>query len=229
MIRVLLVDDHPVVRAGCRKLLEMEGILVIAEASEVDGAYRSFCETHPDVTVLDLSLPGPSGMELLRRIRARSRASPVVVFSMFDPVLGERRARDGEANGFVAKDSAPEDLVAAIHAVGSGGSWWRGDRSSAWEQNELDRLSRREVEVLTMLARGFSASACAELLHVSVKTVANYQSAIREKLRIDCGAGLVHFALRHGLLSGRSECSVSDPIEASSTGKFPKTVPVIGG
>lgn len=228
MIGVLLVDDHPVVRAGCRKLLEMEGIRVVAEAAEVDGGYRSYCETRPDVTVLDLSLPGPSGMELLRRIRARSRTSPVVVFSMFDPVLGERRARNGEANGFVAKDSAPEDLVAAIHAVGAGGSWWRGDRSSTWEQNELDRLTAREVEVLTLLARGFSANACAELLHVSAKTVANYQSLIREKLRIDSGAGLVHFALRHGLLDGRNECSDSAPIEVRSTGKFPKT-PLVAG
>lgn len=202
MIRCLLVDDHPVVRTGYGRLLEMAGVQVVAEAGDVDGGYAAFLRHQPEVTICDLSLPGASGLELVRRIRARCPTAAVLVFSMLDAALAVPRAQAARANGFVGKDSPPETLVDAVMAVRSGGDWWPCLPPAAddWRRAELGRLSERELEVMRLLALGHSPEECATALHLSRKTVANYQTQIRDKLGIDNAAGLVHFALRCGLL-----------------------------
>lgn len=208
MIRCLLVDDHPVVRTGYGRLLEMAGVQVVAEAGDVAGGYAAFLAHQPEVTICDLSLPGASGLELVRRIRARCPAAAVLVFSMLDAALAVPRARAARANGFVGKDSPPETLVDAVLAVRAGGDWWPSLPPAAddgWRRAELVRLSERELEVLRLLALGRSAEDCATALHLSRKTVANYQTQIRDKLGIDNAAGLVHFALRCGLLGARQD------------------------
>lgn len=201
MIRCLLVDDHPVVRAGYGRLLEYAGIQVVAEAGDVDGAYAAFVAHAPDVTVCDLSLPGASGLELVRRIRARGTA-PVLMVSMLDTAVAVPRCIEAGASGFLGKDCPPETLVEAVRVVHAGGRWFPGSAGDddAWRAFELQQLSGRELEVLRLLALGHSPDVCATSLHLSRKTVANYQTSIREKLGIDNAAALVHFALRHGLL-----------------------------
>lgn len=204
MIRCLLVDDHPVVRAGYGRLLELAGMRVMAEAGDVAAGYAAFLTHRPDVTVTDLSLPGVSGLELARRIQAHSSAA-VLVFSMLDPVVAAPLAAEAGASGFVSKDAAPDVLIEAVRAVSRGGRWFPQAPAGAeedWRVAGLHALSERELEVLRLLALGRSPDECATALHLSRKTVANYQTRIREKLGIDNAAALVHFALRHGLLGG---------------------------
>lgn len=202
MIRCLLVDDHPVVRTGYGRLLEMAGISVVAEAGDVDSGYAAFLTHKPEITICDLSLPGASGLALVHRIRVRCPSAAVLVFSMLDAAQAVPRVQAARANGFVGKDSPPETLVDAVLAVRGGGDWWPclPPAADGWRRAELDRLSERELEVLRLLALGHSPEACATALHLSRKTVANYQTQIRDKLGIDNAAGLVHFALRCGLL-----------------------------
>lgn len=203
MITCLLVDDHPVVRTGYGRLLEMAGMRVVAEAGDADAGYAAFLAHAPQVTICDLSLPGASGLELLRRIRARQPAAPVLIFSMLEAAVAAPRARAAGASGFVGKDSPPETLVDAVRAVRHGGHWWPtlpAVADEGWRNAELRRLSERELEVLRLLALGRSADDCAAALHLSRKTVANYQTRIRDKLGLSNAAALVHFAQRSGLL-----------------------------
>ena len=119
---------------------------------------------------------------------------------MLEAAVALPAARAAGANGFVAKDSPPDELVDAARAVHAGRPWWPASEDEEWRLREYARLSPREAEVLRLLARGNSPEACAEALHVSRKTVANYQSLIRDKLGLDNGAELAHFALRHGII-----------------------------
>lgn len=207
MIRCLLIDDHPVVRAGYGRLLELAGMSVIAEAGNADAGYAAFGAHRPEVTICDLSLPGASGLDLIRRVRAHRPDAVVLVFSMLDAALAVPKAQAAGARGFVGKDSPPETLVDAVRAVRSGSTWWPAWPPVATERcrsDELARLSGRELEVMRLLALGSSPEACAAALHLSRKTVANYQTSIRDKLGIDNAAGLVHFALQSGLLGPAS-------------------------
>lgn len=212
MIRVLLVDDHPVVRAGYHRLLEQAGdIAVVAEAGDADAGYGAFVEEAPDVCVTDLSLPGSGGLELMRRILAREPAARVLVFSMYDSPQLVRRALEGGACGFVSKNAAPDSLVAAVRAASQGRRYLSDDVAAALpseatgddEAARLASLSQREFEIFRLLAEGRSLAECADLLHVSQKTVANNQTNIKEKLGLTTSAALVHLALRHGVIERR--------------------------
>jgi DNA-binding NarL/FixJ family response regulator len=214
MIRVLLVDDHPVVRAGYRRLLEQSGdIQVIAEAGDAEGAYLAFAAENPDVCVTDLSLPGAGGLDLLRKILGRDLNARVLVFSMYDSAQIVKRALGSGACGFVSKNAAPDSLVAAVRAAYSGQRYLSADLSPALLHDEhsndsevarLATLSQREFEVFRLLAEGRSPADCARLLNLSPKTVANNQSQIKDKLGVATSAALVHLALRNGVI-GRHE------------------------
>lgn len=208
MIRVLLVDDHPVVRSGYRRLLEQTGdINVTAEAADAETAYGIFCDAPPDVSVSDLSLPGIGGLELLRKIRARDPDARVLIFSMYDSPQLIRRALDGGACGFVSKQAAPEELVEAVRVAHAGGSYLsaalapqpkKPDVSD--EGARLGSLSQREFEIFRLLAAGRTPADCARILKLSSKTVANNQTYIREKLDVVTSAALAHLALRNGII-----------------------------
>jgi len=207
-IRVMLVDDHPVVRSGYRRLLEQGGdIAVVAEAGNGETAYVLHQEHAPDVCVTDLSMPGIGGLELLRKLLARDAHARVLVFTMHDTPQLIARALDGGACGFVSKQADPEHLVDAVRAaqlagrdVVAVGTTSLRDDAAGTEAQRLSSLSQREFEIFRLLAAGHSAADCARLLHVSSKTVANHQTCIKEKLDVPGPAALVHLALRNGVI-----------------------------
>ncbi|HEY9192652.1 MAG TPA: response regulator transcription factor [Methyloversatilis sp.] len=209
MIDVLLVDDHPIVRSGYARLLETGGdIHVIAEAESADTGYSAYVDHTPHVTVTDLSLPGSSGIELIRRIRARDASARLLVFSVHDEAVVVDKALQSGASGFISKRSAPEVLLEAVRAVARGERYLSNDvrkvferRSPDAERAIINELSPREFEVFRLLAQGRSASECANLLNLSQKTVANYQALIKEKLGVGTSAALVHLALRLGVVT----------------------------
>jgi len=171
-IRVLLVDDHAVVREGYRRLLEAtQRILVAAEADSGEDAYKKFIEHAPDVVVMDISLPGIGGLEVLRRIMARKAAARVLMFSMHEDPVFVSRALDGGAMGYLSKASAPEMMVDAVTAIAGGHRFIGSDVAgklesmrSGLELGKLDPLTEREFEVLRLLVDGRTVSEIAELL-----------------------------------------------------------------
>jgi DNA-binding NarL/FixJ family response regulator len=211
MIRCLLVDDHPVVRAGYCRLLEQSGrISVAGEAGDAESGYAEYRRLSPEVTVTDISLPGASGLELIRRVRARDHGAALLVFTMHEtPILAEGAFAAG-ALGFVSKRSAPAVLVDAVLAVHAGRRYLSADVAAAMQSSgaltdaaRLASLSPRELEVFRLLAAGASPAECARAVNLSAKTIANYQTLIKDKLGVETTAAMAHVALRHGLIGGR--------------------------
>ncbi len=206
-IRVLLVDDHSVVREGYRRLLEREpGIAVVGEAADVAEACRRAVALAPDVVVMDISLPGVSGIEGMRRMLARRPDLRVLIFSMHDDAIFCIRALEAGAIGYLSKSSAPEALVKAVQTVSRGTRYLSPDvadkmarRSSAQAAAGLEQVTTREFEVLRLLVRGESVGQIAERLGLSEKTVANHQSTIRDKLGVRNSLQLARLAEQLGL------------------------------
>ncbi|TDU26765.1 LuxR family two component transcriptional regulator [Panacagrimonas perspica] len=204
--RILLIDDHALVRAGYKYLLHCTRHLqVVAEASTAVAGYRRFLRGGVDVTVLDLSLPGAGGLEILRRMRCRQRDARVLVVSMHDePAMVERAIGLGAA-GYLCKRSNPEMLVEAVTAVASGSTFvdpsLTRSRPRARGTQGLERLSEREFEIFRQLAEGQPVEAIARSLHLSTKTVANYGTAIRNKLQIENRAEMARVALAAGIVT----------------------------
>lgn len=207
-ISVLLVDDHAVVREGYRRLLDLEpGLRVCGEAADAAEAYQRFCVMQPGVVIMDISLPGASGIEAMRRMLARDSAARILIFSVHEDAIFVRRALDAGATGYVTKSSAPDVLVEAVHAVARGRRYLSADIAHAWSANDAlregqphRRLSAREFEVLRLLVQGYTLRHIAERLGVSQKTVANHQSAIRRKFGADNSVQLARIASRSGVL-----------------------------
>jgi DNA-binding NarL/FixJ family response regulator len=207
-IEVLLVDDHAVVREGYRRLLEQtEDIHVLAEAGNGEDAYRLFCDLRPKVVVMDISLPRISGIEVTRRMVAREAAARILVFSMHEDVVFSSRALAAGARGYVAKSAAPEVLVEAIRCIAKGQSFVDHEMAQKLalqrigsDPDPVSVLTEREFEVFRLLAKGQPVADIAGILNLTAKTVANHQSAIRQKLGVDNAAQLVRLAARHGLI-----------------------------
>jgi two-component system invasion response regulator UvrY len=212
-VRVLLVDDHAVVREGYRRLLERTSeIEVVAEAATGEDAYRVFCELNPDVVVMDINLPGMSGIEAARRMLAREPDARVLMFSMHEDALFGSRALQAGARGYVTKASAPEVLVEAVKAVSAGRLYISHDMAQELalqtvpgQDLPLNALSPREFEVFRLLAEGKSVADIARILSLSQKTVANYQSLIKQKLDADTSAQMVWIALKRGLVGNAAD------------------------
>ena len=188
--KILLVDDHAVVREGYRRLLEEEpGIRVVGEASHAAQACEQARALGPDVVVMDIALPGMSGIEATRRMLKDQPHLRILMFSMYDDAIYVRRALEAGALGYLSKASAPEVLVRAIHAVSRGERYVSSDVATNMAQSvvqpgksEIEALTPREFEVLRLLVQGETVRGISEKLALSEKTVANHQSAIREKL-----------------------------------------------
>ena len=205
-MRVLIVDDHPIVASGCRALLAGDPGIVILEASDAESGERSFIAERPDVCVLDINLPTVSGFELARRILARVASARIIMFSMNDDPIFAVRAIEIGAKGYVSKSGDPYDLVEAIREVGKGGTYLPPAiaRSIAFAgpsltQNPLSKLTSREIEILRLLSAGKSLSEIAWLVHSSYKTIANTSSIMRQKLGVRTSAELVRLAIESSL------------------------------
>jgi len=203
-IRIMLVDDHAVVRAGFRRLLEQQPTFhVVAEAADAERAYTLFLEHEPDVIVMDVSMPGVSGLDSIRRIIKRSPAARILVFTMHEDASIAERAIQLGARGYVTKSNPPEILTAAVAEVAGGGLALSPDIAKSiavlklsGEQNLLEQLSAREFEIFRLLAAGRPVTEIARLLNLSGKTVANYHSLIKQKLNLSSDVELVLLAQR---------------------------------
>jgi two-component system, NarL family, invasion response regulator UvrY len=201
-VTVLLVDDHPVVREGYRRLLEDSGrIRVVAQVATADEAVEHFTRFAPNVVVMDIALRGVSGIEATRRILARSAEARVLVFSMYEDVVFARRALDAGAAGYVTKGSAPRVLVEAVQALAAGRQYLSADVAHAFSAGApAHGLTARELEILGLLLQGYSVASIATQLGLNEKTVANHQSAIRQKLGAETAPQLFRTAMRLGLI-----------------------------
>ncbi|PQA83689.1 DNA-binding response regulator [Limnohabitans sp. TS-CS-82] len=208
MIRVLLVDDHPVVRAGYARFLEQAGgISVVAEAGCATSGYIAYLQHQPDVTISDISMPTVGGLELLRKIKQRDAGAKVLMCSMYDGRNLVRSALEGGAIGFVTKNSTPENLVTGVKSAFLGQPYLSDDlailafdQTPDEESQRIAQLTLRELEIWRLLAQGCTPADCAERLNISLKTVANNQTQIKEKLAVSNTAALVHLAQRHQLI-----------------------------
>jgi two-component system, NarL family, invasion response regulator UvrY len=205
-MRVLIVDDHPIVASGCRTVLADEPDLTLLEASDAESAERVFAAERPDICLIDINLPTVSGFELARRVLAQDAGARIIMFSMNDDPVFVSRSIDVGAKGFVSKTGDPQDLIEAIHEVGKGGVYLPPAlaRSMAFAgpavaSNPLSRLSSREMEILRLLSAGKSLSEIAWLVHSPYKTVANTSSIIRQKLGVRTSAELVRLAIESGV------------------------------
>jgi DNA-binding NarL/FixJ family response regulator len=212
-VTVLLVDDHAVVREGYRRLLERDGgIQVIGEADNATDAHTQFCAVAPHVLVMDIALPGVSGIEAMRRMLGRDSAARVLIFSIYEDAIFATRALQAGALGYVTKVSAPHVLVEAVHSVARGKRYLSGDiaqelalRNAVSDADSASALSAREFEVLRLLVQGLAIRDIADALGLNPKTVANHQSAIKQKLGADSAVQLLRIATRLGLDLQRSE------------------------
>lgn len=203
--RVLLVDDHPIVRQGLRRLISNEpGLVVCAEAESVREARRAIREHAPDVVVADLSLKDGDGIDLVKDIRAHHPQLPVLVLSMHDESLYAERMLAAGASGYIMKDAASDQFIQALRCVLAGRVYVSealapslGGRkpAGAGDASEpVSRLSNRELQILQMIGGGLSSRQIADTLHLSVKTVEAHRQRIKGKLELASGAQLVQFA-----------------------------------
>jgi len=200
--KVLLVDDHAIVREGYRRLLEDEAnISVVGEAGNAAQAYEQARALEPDVVVMDIALPGVSGIEATRRMLRDQPPLRILMFSMYDDAIYARRALEAGALGYLSKASAPEVLVRAIYAVSRGERYVSPDvatniarAATQPGKSEIEALTPREFEVLRLLVQGETVKGISEKLALSEKTVANHQSTIREKLGARNSAQLARLA-----------------------------------
>ncbi len=210
-IRIVLADDHPIFRRGLRSLLDAEpGVKVVAEVGEGIGAVEAVRTQKPDVVIIDVAMPGMNGLESTRRILdERSEVNVLCVSMHSDKRFVESAFRNG-ARGYLLKECALEDLVAAVRAVVAGQIFVSpglankalgGYNAQESEGSALSALTPREREVLQLLAEGHSTSDIAKRLHVSGKTVSSHREHLMQKLGTHSLAGLTKFAIREGLTS----------------------------
>jgi DNA-binding NarL/FixJ family response regulator len=206
-VTVLLVDDHAVVREGYRRLLERHGdIAVIGEAADAATAHALFCRLNPQIVVMDITLPGTSGIEAMRRMLTDKPGTRVLIFSMHEDAIFAKRALQAGAFGYVTKASAPTVLVEAVHSVAGGRKYLSAEiahklalRDFAVDESAADGLSAREFEVLRQLAQGKSVREIAQAMGLNPKTISNHQSAIKQKLGADTAIQLFKKAAQMGL------------------------------
>jgi DNA-binding NarL/FixJ family response regulator len=204
-ISVLLVDDHAVVREGYRRLLERNGgIVVIGEAADAVTAHMLFCRLEPQIVVMDITLPKTNGIAAMENMLKHRSAARVLIFSMHEDAIFATRAMQAGAFGYVTKSSAPHVLVEAIHSMARGMKYLNREiaQKLALRQHAVDRgdvLSQREVDVLHRLAQGQTIAEISQSMGLSSKTVANHQSAIKQKLEVDTAMQLLQKAKELGL------------------------------
>jgi two-component system, NarL family, response regulator NreC len=211
-IRILLADDHAVLRAGLKALLNAEAdMMVVGEAGDGRTCVRLAAELQPDVVLLDINMPGASGLEALAELGQRAPNSRVLVLTMHDDAVYLRQVLASGGAGYILKQAADNELLTAIRTVHHGGVFLHPAHTQvllesgpsdppAGSDNLVSGLSEREQEVLQLIALGHTNKEIAQKLFLSVKTVETYKARLMEKLNLRTRAALVRFALKHGLL-----------------------------
>jgi two-component system, NarL family, invasion response regulator UvrY len=210
LTNILLVDDHSVVRAGIRRLLEQRtGFIVVAEAESGEQAYQLFGEHLPDLTVMDLTMRGMGGLEAIGRIVMRYPTAKILVLSMHESSVFASQALKAGAKGYLPKSGLADELVNALNAILKGHTYidkamakMLALKSSDEETNPLQQLSPREFEIFRLLAEGGDCDSIAQILNISSKTVSNHQTSLKQKLGINSPVEMVRFAIRAGIISG---------------------------
>jgi len=206
--RILLVDDHPIVRQGLALLINREpDLAVCGDAEEAASALRQIEELKPDLVVVDISLNGPDGLDLLKNIRARDPHLPVLILSMMDELLYAERGLRAGANGYIMKQQATEQVLVAIRRI-LGGEVYVSERiankmlhlfvggSPVAQSSPVADLTDRELEVFRLIGEGHGTRQIADELHISIKTVESYQAHIKDKLSLKNGRELVQRAIQ---------------------------------
>jgi len=205
---VLVVDDHPLMRQGLALLInQQQDMQVCGEAEEAQAAMQAIAHLHPDILILDISLTGPDGLELLKNIRTTNPDLPVLILSMHDEAIYAERALRARANGYIMKQEATEKVLVAVRRI-LNGEVYLSERMSnkmlqqyiggapSMIQSRIASLSDRELEVFRLIGEGRATREIAEELHLSVKTVETYQAHIKEKLALRSGRELIQHAIQ---------------------------------
>ena len=209
MIRILLADDHVVVRKGLRRILEEEaGMKVAGEAQNGEEALSLVRSTTFDVVILDISMPGRGGLDVLRDMKAEPRAPKVIVLSMYpEEQYAIRSLRDG-ASAYLTKNCPPEELLLAVRTVSAGKRYITpsiAERLASYIEDDVqgalhEKLSNRELQILVLVGSGKQPTEIAAELNLSVKTVSTYRARILEKMGMETNAQLIRYALQHRLV-----------------------------
>lgn len=207
-IKIMLVDDHAVVRAGLCRLLEYQsGMQVIGEADSGETAYQVYDPANIDVLVMDLSMPGMGGLESARRILLRHPRAKIIIFSMHDNATFATQVIKAGVKGYVTKTGAYNELIAAVQEVAQGKVYLSSEiakkiamQNLVGDVHPLNLLSAREFEVFRLLADGLTTDAAGEHLKISKKTVANYHTMIKQKLNVNSPIEMLKLAMRYGLI-----------------------------
>ncbi|MDP3610070.1 MAG: response regulator transcription factor [Methylophilus sp.] len=207
-LKILLVDDHAVVRSGLRRLLEMNNSMdVVAEADSGEIAYQLYGEMNPDIVIMDISMPGMGGIESAKRILQRYSHAKIIIFSMHEAVSFASQALKTGVKGFVTKNGMAEDLLHAVLDVSKGKTFLSAGiaqkialQTLIGDDDPMHQLSTREFEVFRLLAEGRRVEEVADMLKISQKTVANYYTIIKQKLGVSSPVEMVRLAMKHGLI-----------------------------
>lgn len=209
MIRVLIADDHTIVREGLRQLLETAGgFEVVGDAADAVEAIQLARKVDFDVAVLDIAMPGRSGIDLIKQIRAERPRARIMMLSMHEQHEYAVRAIRAGASGYLTKDSAARELASALRKIAGGGAYVSAEVAEQLALGAMPQadaaphtlLSDREFQVLQSLLSGKTVSEIAEALSLSVKTVSTHKARLMEKIGVENNAGLFRYAMRHGLI-----------------------------
>jgi len=207
MIRVIVADDHLIFRQGLLRLLQSSNVItVVGEAGDGKEALNLIKTEAPDIAILDISMPGLSGFEVIRQLEQQENNTKIIYLTMHDDLFTAKKVITSKAKGFVSKDDAYEDLIYAIEAVSSGRRFVSPSISdkifslNILKDSDDDVLTKRELEILKLIAEGVTNKKIAGQLSISVKTVETYRSRIMQKLDLHSTADLIKYAIRNGLL-----------------------------
>ncbi|HUC68903.1 MAG TPA: response regulator transcription factor [Stellaceae bacterium] len=207
-MKLLIVDDHPIVRAGLRRLLAGEPGMALREVASGKEALVLCRDERPDLVILDLNLPGLGGLEVIKRLKLEHPAQRILVLSMHDDPLYAMRALQAGATGYVAKNAAPDDILEAIRRVGAGQRYLAPSLAQdlaffalSTPTHPLAELSRRELEILRLLGEGRSLRQIAETVGLSYKTIANTCGGMKTKLGVQRTAELIRISIENGVAS----------------------------